>query len=381
MSYLRAVLCSVMLSASFANSQISQENHTIQSQNHQDESLHTGDGSPGGSHQDTALDTSHVFKPKVITKRETVTPKCSEVESPSDQVVFLKEINMKKYKFFIQPKPGFRKIMFHMKVDNELNQKDPYTTAKNIVFNSWELMDITNGSWIEVEVEYFKHRIWLKPDKNGLRVIIGKLTRTMESKWQITHSYKGFVIFVDGSSKLLFDCSPLDIVKYEAIATVSNPLLLLGVLGGVFLVLLVVTIWVYVIVIRRHRHNQHPDHPPPVPPLPKALRRGQVKSDPGPNYESFEEDALTRLRQKLDPKTFSCYNATSDAAAKCRRNDAKTNMDANGEFPEPRYQAQTKLSLLEEKQKMWEKNRDGLAPESSYVEMHGIIDSNSDLEH
>lgn len=111
----------------------------------------------------------------------------------------------------------------------------------------------------------------------------------------------------------------------------------------------------------------------------QLLQRGQ-KDDPEATYEEFNEAKLVRLRQMLDPSTFASCSGVSSGDTPTGRHEAaggdgtKTSRPICGE-------GVGKFSLLEEKQKAWLENPSGPAPESYYLEMHGIINGNSDLAH
>ncbi|XP_045606085.1 uncharacterized protein [Procambarus clarkii] len=378
--YLKILLLCIMMGIPLVNCQLSRDILISQLQKEQQESLASGSISEEGYDTDLAMNVLSLSKHKVRSRRETV-ENCSEVESPSGSGLHkIKEVRLSQYRFFIKPDPEFRELVFNMVIDNIWNINDPYMSPENLVIRKGELETDSEDSWLEVEVQYYRHVVTYGKDRHGLRVTVGALTRTMYSRrWWRTHSFEGFVISVRGPSKMLFDCYTSDFSKLLPIKAEYRLVLLGCILSAVFLLVVVLT-WVYIVISRRRRLASN--HAPPVPPATKSmlLWRSRVKSDPDPVYEEFGEDTLARLRQKLDPQTFGSYNATSGASS----TDQHKNLKANAKEDEPEYRRDhydnfKPLSLLEQKQKAWLDEPQGEPPESHYVEMHGIINRNSQL--
>lgn len=372
--------CCVLLETRVAGAHVPEKKQLIEEAPFQEQSIIDVPGHVQGQGDKdvVALDARGFAEPKLVTKREAPTRNCPLVESPAGAGLHkVNEINLLEYTFFIKPQPGFRALVFHMKIDNLWNSRGPYLTDEKIVFSDSDLGSDDINSWLEVQVNYYRHIVHLGRDKHGLIVRVGNWSRSIRSSpWWKTHSFEGFVVLVGGSAKLMFDCLPRAVSEQSPVHLLYKPVLLGCVLGGAFV--LVVAAWVYLLLTRRGR--PHSDVPPPIPKLPESLllQRGQ-KSDPDSTYEEFDEDTLLRLRQKLDPDTFACYN-TGSADAHCGFKDDDRDDGTKALMPSCDEEVR-KLSLLEEKQKAWQENPGEPAPETHYVEMHGIVDTNSRLSH
>lgn len=244
-----------------------------------------------------------------VSKNRKMIQKCSAIKSPAGRGLHtVKEVDLLQYNFFIQPEPGFRRLVVRMKIDNLLNSDGPYTTSERVTFNNWELK-ATDSDWVEVSVEYAEHEIF-GPNRHSLIVMVENLERRslVTAEWHWTHSYEGMVIEVEGPANLLFNnCYPPEpsnpihhhvqaTHKPKEVTSLHKPLLIGGVLSGAFL-LVATACLVYLVLTRRNQgrdHRHQDDQPPIVPPLPKSLVSGRLmfrKTRPS----AQKEDTVSRL--------------------------------------------------------------------------------------
>nr|XP_053628376.1 uncharacterized protein LOC128685768 [Cherax quadricarinatus] len=269
MTYLKIVLFSVTMCFPLVKCQLSRASQISQLQKEQRQSLISKGISDQRANQDLSVTVWDKGKREVRSKRESET-NCTVVESSRELGLhMIKEVKLSQYKFFIKPEPEFRKLVFHMKIDNLWNVDDPYVTYENLDLNNWELENVSHSPWKEIEVKYYRH-VRSGRDKHGLQVSVGKLSKAMSSSpWWRTHNYEGFVVFIEGPATIQFDCFPPEYAMSSlSMQAMRNPVVLGSLLGSVFLVLVVLA--GVLIIMTRRKHNQHPDYPPPVPPLPKS---------------------------------------------------------------------------------------------------------------
>lgn len=107
---------------------------------------------------------------------ERVAREACRVQETSEETTKIITSEETAYSFFFKPLPGFRRLVFNMMVDNDLNLADPYEyKKKSVVVNGWEMGhdSINEDGWMPVKVEYYQHSLSFSPDRLGLRVAIG----------------------------------------------------------------------------------------------------------------------------------------------------------------------------------------------------------------
>ncbi|XP_066970900.1 uncharacterized protein [Macrobrachium rosenbergii] len=292
-----------------------------------------------------------------------------------------------------------------MLIDNAMNIAPPYLYEEALAITRRMLEEAspttTPDQWHEFHVKYYKHQVDLSlsslgRDKLALQVTVGNETRPLITKrWWRTHSYSGFQISVEGGADFLFDCAAQSIIHNAPVSLASQPLLLGGILGSCFL--LVIAGWVLYLIFRKPRRHDY-DEAPPVPELPKSLLLSMDKVSHAPDashhiYEEFDEDTLSRLRQKMNAATLGeCLVAPKPSeqqpppAAVGNEYDIPKGVPLRARpyervkgaiLPKERvYANEASLTLIEQKIKATTGIRDSM-PETHYIEMHGIVNRGS----
>ncbi|XP_042857906.1 uncharacterized protein LOC122244146 isoform X2 [Penaeus japonicus] len=334
-----------------------------------------------------------------VTKREVreeggPASECLEVEVLTNKTFQpVKIVRQLHYTFFLRPRPEFIDIKFNMMIDNLWNLALPYESSEAVVFSRADVEEeAERQAWVQITVEYFKHEVKNGRDKHGLRITVGNVTRQMiSSRWWRTHAFEGFLVSARGPAKLLFDCPPQELVSPVPARLMNTPVLLGGILVLAFLV--VVVPWMC--FVYRRRANADLDEGPEVPPLPKSLllEKGKVSKCPDQDnvYEEFDEDTLSRLRQKLYPQNlrgegkdapgdapvYHHYEKLGKPRPLLRQKAVETKEKSGAPPAENYYENAPTMSLREEKEKLRKEDRQRSLSESHYVEMHGILNRRS----
>ncbi|KAK3861488.1 hypothetical protein Pcinc_032560 [Petrolisthes cinctipes] len=335
------------------------------------------------------------------------------------------------YSFFFKPLPGFRRLVINMLVDNDMDVSGAYEhKEKSVVVNGWELGQdsIDEDGWVPVKVEYYRHRVSWAPDRLGLRVTVGansSVSRSINTRNRWTHDYEGFVAYMDGRAEFVTGCIPPSVVlpihhhhlsashSELQVQHIKSPLLLLVLaLGGLLLVL---TVLIAVLVVMKRRRSSRDGRPPLPKQLPRSTLlkgRGRSKTELDHIYEEFDEDAMAKLRRKLELDNFTCNSEEND-------NDDDDDDDEEGHYTKPPQPVRVhrggklkerlkkggaaknpkdvvegasmsdkatylnmNLNLQEAKAKAWKEDpKLGTPPEEHYVEMHGIVSRTSSLSN
>ncbi|XP_063597520.1 uncharacterized protein LOC134774127 isoform X2 [Penaeus indicus] len=318
---------------------------------------------------------------------------CHEVEVLTNKTFQpIRNVRQLHYTFFLRPRPEFKDIKFNMMIDNLWNLARPYESSESIVFSLADVEEAAERqSWVEITANYFKHEVINGRDKHGLRVTIGNVTREMiSSRWWRTHTFEGFLVSARGPATLLFDCPPQEVAAPVPVRHMRTPVLMGGILVLAFL--LVVVPWVCFVC--RRRANADLSEAPDVPPLPKSLllEKNKVSKCPDQDnvYEEFDEDTLSRLRQKLYPQNlrgekegagdsetpvYHHYEKLGKPRPLLRQKAVETTEKSAP--AENYYENAPTMSLREEKEKLRKEDRQRSLSESHYVEMHGILNRRS----
>lgn len=174
--------------------------------------------------------------------------------------------------FFIQPEPGFSRLVFHMKVDNNLDFTSWKYAEKALDISSSRFnIDWSHPAWIPVEVEYFKKEKSFGKDRHALRVKVGEdVNDILITKWWRTHSYEGFTIYAEGPVRVLM-CNPETAMAESVVGLYYGNerlvLLILSVLGACFLLVMLAAI---VYLLNARCSSTPSNHPPPLPRFPKS---------------------------------------------------------------------------------------------------------------
>ncbi|XP_047491998.1 uncharacterized protein LOC125041203 [Penaeus chinensis] len=319
---------------------------------------------------------------------------CLEVEVLTNKTFQpIKNVRQLHYTFFLRPRPEFIDIKFNMMIDNLWNLARPYESSETIVFSLADVEEAAERqSWVEITADYFKHEVINGRDKHGLRVTVGNVTRKMiSSRWWRTHTFEGFLVSARGPATLLFDCPPQEVAAPVPVRLMKTPVLMGGILVLAFL--LVVVPWVC--FVYRRRANADLSEAPDVPPLPKSLQlleKNKVSKCPDQEnvYEEFDEDTLSRLRQKLYPQNlrgekkgpgdseapvYHHYEKLGKPRPLLRQKAVETTEKSAP--AENYYENAPTMSLREEKEKLRKEDRQRSLSESHYVEMHGILNRRS----
>lgn len=336
--------------------------------------------------------SGRVAKREVRSEGEPAS-ECLEVEVLTNKTYQpIRHIMPKHYSFFLRPRPEFKDIKFNMMIDNLWNLAGPYESAETIVISLADVEEAAERQrWVEVTADYFKHEVINGRDKLGLRVTVGNVTREMiSSRWWRTHKFDGFLLSARGPATLLFDCPPQKAAAPEPVRLMNTPVLMGGILVLAFL--LVVVPWVCFVF--RRRANADLNEAPDVPPLPKSLllEKNKVSKCPDQDnvYEEFDEDTLSRLRQKLYPQNLRGEKeALEDSAAPVYHHYEKlgkprpllrqkaVETTEKSAPAENYYENAPTMSLREEKERLRKEDRQRSLSESHYVEMHGILNRRS----
>lgn len=295
--------------------------------------------------------------------------------------------------FFIQPQPGFNRLVFRVKVNNKFDFSSWKYHKKTLDISSSRLnIDWTHPTSIPVQVTYFKNKVSFAQDRHALRVKVGQdVNEVLLTSWWRTHSYEGFAVYAEGPLKVYLDCNSQD-PKTASIKQEEEKvpvLLILSAVGGCFLMVVGATI-VYLLTTRCARARR--DNPPPVPKFPKSLlfeRHIHREKDSEPIYETIDESTLAKLRQNLDSETLGRPQGVRDQDKPSATGLKEKTMTLWNQTFERECHSSTipgddargtlELSLLEEKAALRQSSGLESPMENHYVEMHGIVSRTSSL--